>query len=582
MKEIGNVYGITGSVVKIKGNAMIREMLYIGENYLLGEVINIGDFIIAQVFEDTVGIKKGDIVFGSGAPLSIKLMPGLIGGIFDGIGKNLNEHGDYIKRGNRLVTNTKKKWESNILVNKNEIISAYSIIATIKETKLVDHHIFSPVGGEVIFATSNGDYKTNEVLVIIRSEFSGEHIEITMETDWPVKKPRPVIEKLVPSSPLITGQRVIDTFFPIALGGTGAIPGGFGTGKTLTIHQIAKHAHADIIIYIGCGERGNEIKGILEDFNILKDPKTDHPLTERVVIIANTSNMPVSAREASIFTGITIAEYYRDMGYKVALMADSTSRFAEGLRELSGRLMEMPAEEGYPAYLPARLASFYERAGIVKNLNGSTGSVTVIGTVSPQGGDMNDIVTQHTKRFVRCFWELDKSLAYSRHFPAINWINSYSEYIDDMAQWYKRNATKNFLINREKSLQILLQENELQEIIKLIGEEVLHDTQKLILAVGLIIRQGFLSQNALSSKDTYTPIDIQAKFLEIILYLYEKCQELVAMHIPVSVIKRDGIFSKISSIKESEFIYSTDLNHYFDKIDATFSKLEMEYKEVWL
>ncbi|MDR1533319.1 MAG: V-type ATP synthase subunit A, partial [Clostridiales bacterium] len=350
-------------------------------------------------------------------------------------------------------------------------------------------------------------------------------------------------------SPLITGQRVIDTLFPMAKGGTAAIPGGFGTGKTMTQHQLAKWSDADIIVYIGCGERGNEMTQVLEDFSNLRDPVSGRPLMDRTALIANTSNMPVAAREASIYTGVTIAEYYRDMGYHVAIMADSTSRWAEALRELSARLEEMPAEEGFPAYLASRLSSFYERAGYVENLNGTEGSITIIGAVSPQGSDFSEPVTQHTKRFVRCFWTLDRSLAYARHFPAIQWLTSYSEYLDDLSEWYNANVGPDFLSHRFSILKILQEESELMEIVKLIGADVLPDSQKLILEIARVIRLGFVQQNAYHPFDTYVPFEKQMRMMEIILYLHDKCKDLLSLGIPMSVLKAEDIFDKVTGMK---------------------------------
>lgn len=577
MTQIGKVYSINGSVVMGIGQATIREMVHVGPKKLIGEVIDITEHIVIQIFEDTIGLKAGDIVYGTGLPLSITLGPGLLGSVFDGIGKNLqHQHINNLSLQEVATTTIESEWYVTILVKKGEDIASNTKVAVVQETSLINHYIISPKGGIITFVVQNGKYKKNETLISI----GYDNYNVSLCTTWQVKQPRPILSKSLPISPLITGQRVIDTFFPIAKGGACAIPGGFGTGKTITMHQISKYAHADILVYVGCGERGNEIKGILNDFEILKDPKTNNSILDRTVIIANTSNMPVSAREASIYTGATIAEYYRDMGYDVVLVADSISRFAEGLREISGRLMEIPADEGYPSYLPSRLASFYERSGDVTTLCGEQGSVTIISSVSPQGGDMNDIVTIHTKRYVRCFWELDRNLAYNRHFPAINWSNSYSEYIEDMTEWYKKNCTSNFLQNSNTVLNLLNQETQLHEIVKLIGEEVLHDSQKLILQIGIIIRRNFLNQNALSKKDSYTPIDIQGKLIEIILHLYESCKKLVTMHIPVSVLVREGVFITIESINESEFTYATDLNHYFGKINAVCGNILNKYEGV--
>jgi V/A-type H+-transporting ATPase subunit A len=398
--------------------------------------------------------------------------------------------------------------------------------------------------------------------------------ELTLAQKWPIRIPRPVEKRFAANRPLITGQRILDSLFPVAKGGTAAIPGGFGTGKTMTQHQLAKWSDADIIVYIGCGERGNEMTDVLEEFSKLEDPKSGNLLLARTVLIANTSNMPVAAREASIYTGITLAEYYRDMGYHVAIMADSTSRWAEALRELSGRLEEMPAEEGFPAYLASRLSAFYERAGFMGNLNGTEGSVTIIGAVSPQGGDFSEPVTQNTKRFVRCFYALDKSLAYARHFPAIHWLTSYSEYVKDLAPWYTTEVSPDFIDCRSQILGLLSQESSLNEIVKLIGSDVLPDDQKLILEIARIIRLGFLQQNAFHPEDTYVPMDKQYQMMKIILYLYEKCKRLVAMNMPMTLIREDAIFEKLISIKYD--VANNELfkfNEYEKQIDAFYDRL---------
>ena len=370
-----------------------------------------------------------------------------------------------------------------------------------------------------------------------------------MTQKWPIRVPRPTAKRYPTSVPLITGQRILDTLFPLAKGGTAAVPGGFGTGKTMTQHQIAKWSDADIIIYIGCGERGNEMTQVLEEFSHLVDPKSGNPLMDRTTLIANTSNMPVAAREASLYSGLTLAEYYRDMGYDVAIMADSTSRWAEALREISGRLEEMPAEEGFPAYLASRLSAFYERAGMMQNLNGTEGSVSIIGAVSPQGGDFSEPVTQNTKRFVRCFWGLDKSLAYARHFPAIQWMTSYSEYLIDLAPWYTEHVNKKFVDYRNRMVYLLNQESSLMEIVKLIGGDVLPDDQKLILEIAKVIRVGFLQQNAFHKDDTCVPMEKQFKMMDVILYLYKKSRSLISMGMPMSVLKEDKIFDKVIAMK---------------------------------
>ena len=419
----------------------------------------------------------------------------------------------------------------------------------------------------------SGQYKIDDVVMKIETA-DGEIVECTLTQKWPIKQARPVTKRLPISMPLVTGQRVIDTLFPIAKGGTAAIPGGFGTGKTMTQHQLAKWCDADIIVYVGCGERGNEMTQVLEEFRELIDPKSNKPLTDRTVLIANTSNMPVAAREASIYTGVTLAEYYRDMGYHVAIMADSTSRWAEALREISGRLEEMPAEEGFPAYLPSRLSQFYERAGYMNNLNGTKGSVTIIGAVSPQGSDFSEPVTQNTKRFVRCFWGLDKALAYARHFPAIHWLTSYSEYLEDLTPWYRDHVSPKFVADRNQLMAILNQESSLMEIVKLIGSDVLPDDQKLTLEIARVIRLGFLQQNAFHQEDTCVPMEKQFEMMEIILYLYEKSKALINRGMPVSVLKEDNIFERIISIKydvpnnqlDKFEQYRKDIDAFYDKV----------------
>ena len=417
-------------------------------------------------------------------------------------------------------------------------------------------------------------FSTDTVLKL--KDNAGNVHDITLCQKWPISIPRPVKERMSSNRPLITGQRIIDTLFPIAKGGAAAIPGGFGTGKTMTQHQLAKWCDADIIIYVGCGERGNEMTQVLQEFSELIDPKTGKPMTERTILIANTSNMPVAAREASIYTGVTLAEYYRDMGYHTAMMADSSSRWAEALREISGRLEEMPADEGFPAYLPSRLSEFYERAGYMNTLSGKEGSITLIGAVSPQGGDFSEPVTQNTKRFTRCFWALDKSLAYARHYPAINWTTSYSEYLNTLAPWYAENVSPKFMRNRERIASLLQQEADLMEIVKLIGSDVLPDDQKLIIEIARVIRVGFLQQNAFHDIDTYVPLEKQYKMIRIILYLYKQCQKIVAQQIPISKIKELGLFDKAVQLKYQ--IPNDDysgFDAFKEEIDAALTKFNI-------
>ena len=443
-----------------------------------------------------------------------------------------------------------KKWPTHITVKQGDYLHAGDIIAEVPETHAITHKCMVPPGieGTVLVTVADGAYTIDDLLVRLQLP-DGDTKDLTMTQHWPIRTPRPTHHRFPASVPLVTGQRIIDTMFPIAKGGTAAIPGGFGTGKTMTQHQIAKWADADIIIYIGCGERGNEMTQVLEEFSELTDPRTGKPLMDRTTLIANTSNMPVAAREASIYTGLTLAEYYRDMGYDVAIMADSTSRWAEALRELSGRLEEMPAEEGFPAYLASRLSAFYERAGMMHNLNGTDGSVTIIGAVSPQGGDFSEPVTQNTKRFVRCFWGLDKSLAYARHFPAIHWLTSYSEYLTDLSPWYQDNVSPKFVDYRNRLMALLNQESSLLEIVKLIGSDVLPDDQKLVLEIARVIRLGFLQQNAFHKDDTCVSMEKQFLMMDTILYLYKQARTLVTMGHPMSVLKSENIFDRIISIK---------------------------------
>ena len=558
MTAQGNIYGINGPIIYLKGDSgfQMNEMVYVGTGRLVGEVIGLtSERTTIEVYEETTGLKPGEPVAGTGAPVSATLAPGILTSIFDGIERPLNaiqkESGCYIDRGIHADSlDTKKKWHAHMTVKKGDRLYPGAVIAEVPETRAITHKVMVPpdMEGFVLSVAEDGDYTIEEPLVTIQKKDGSEAI-LSMTQKWPIRVPRPVSRRYPASRPLITGQRIVDTLFPLAKGGTAAIPGGFGTGKTMMQHQIAKRSDADIIIYIGCGERGNEMTQVLEEFGELVDPKTGHPLMNRTALIANTSNMPVAAREASIYTGLTLAEYYRDMGYDVAIMADSTSRWAEALRELSGRLEEMPAEEGFPAYLASRLSAFYERAGMMENLNGTEGSVSIIGAVCPQGGDFSEPVTMNTKRFVRCFWGLDKSLAYARHFPAIHWLTSYSEYLNDLAPWYQTHVNKNFIDLRNQIMALLNTESSLMEIVKLIGSDVLPDDQKLILEIARVIRLGFLQQNAFHADDTCVPLEKQYKMMEIILYLYKKAKALVTMGMPMSVLKEDNIFEKIIAIK---------------------------------
>lgn len=558
MNKTGIIYGINGPVIYLKGNTGFKmsEMVYVGKERLVGEVIGLTkDTTTIQVFEETTGLKPGETVTATGDAISVTLGPGILDNIFDGIERPLSEiakaSGKYITRGVNVDSlDTKKLWDVHMTVTVGQELLGGMIIAETQETKTIVHKSMVPpdIHGIVTWVGEDGKYTIHDTIVKLELD-DGTTKELTLCQKWPIRIARPTLKRYPASEPLVTGQRILDTMFPIAKGGTAAVPGGFGTGKTMTQHQIAKWSNADIIIYIGCGERGNEMTQVLEEFSELVDPKTGNPLMHRTALIANTSNMPVAAREASIYTGLTLAEYYRDMGYDVAIMADSTSRWAEALRELSGRLEEMPAEEGFPAYLASRLSAFYERAGMMQNLNGTEGSVSIIGAVSPQGGDFSEPVTMNTKRFVRCFWGLDKSLAYARHFPAIHWLTSYSEYLNDLAPWYKDNVNKNFIDMRNQLMAILNSESSLMEIVKLIGSDVLPDDQKLILEIARVIRLGFLQQNAFHKDDTCVSMEKQFKMMEIILYLYKKAKVLVTMGMPMSVLKEDTIFEKIIAIK---------------------------------
>lgn len=583
MEKTGIIYGINGPVVYIKGKTDFKmgEMVYVSSERLVGEVIGLtSEMTTIQVYEETSGLKPGELVYGTDSAIFVTLAPGILDHIFDGIERPLSEiekqSGAFISRGVSVDSlDTKKKWKVQIKVSVGEYVSGGTIIAETQETRAIVHKSMVPpyIEGTVIDVAEDGEYTINDTIVTIKKE-NGTIVDLSLTQKWPIRQPRPIAKRYGTTQPLVTGQRIMDTLFPLAKGGTAAIPGGFGTGKTMNQHQIAKWADADIIIYIGCGERGNEMTQVLEEFSELTDPKSGNPLMDRTTLIANTSNMPVAAREASIYTGITLAEYYRDMGYHVAIMADSTSRWAEALRELSGRLEEMPAEEGFPAYLASRLSAFYERAGYMENLNGTEGSISIIGAVSPQGGDFSEPVTQNTKRFVRCFWGLDKSLAYARHFPAIHWLTSYSEYVDELANWYNTNVGPDFTECRAKILALLNQESSLMEIVKLIGSDVLPDDQKLTLEIARVIRLGFLQQNAFHDQDTCVPLKKQLLMMKTILYLYDKASSLISYGIPMSVLKENKIFEKVIAIKydvPNDKLgmfddYTTAINNFYSEI----------------
>ncbi|MDR1704685.1 MAG: V-type ATP synthase subunit A, partial [Clostridiales bacterium] len=556
----------------------MNEMVYVSERRLVGEVISLkGDAAVVEVFEDVSMLRAGDPVFPSGRPLSCRLGPGIIGGVFDGIQRPLtaieSAYGPFIPVGARAASlDEGRKWAFEPLAKPGDILTQGQFVGQVPETPALTHKIMLPIGvnGVLQSVAKPGEYSILDTIAVIRDDEGGVH-NITMAQDFPTRRPRPVKRLRSADRPLVTGQRVIDTLFPIAKGGMAALPGGFGTGKTMTQHQIAKWSDADVIVYVGCGERGNEMTQVLEEFGGLTDPRTGSRLLDRTVLIANTSNMPVAAREASIFTGLAISEYYRDMGLHVAVMADSTSRWAEALRENSGRLEEMPAEEGFPAYLASRLASFYERAGYVDTLSGLEGSVTIIGAVSPQGADFSEPVTQNTKRFTRCFLALDRALAYSRHYPAIHWMKSYSEYSDTLDGWYIEHLGKRFPELRAAMMRTLNEESRLMDIVKLVGADVLPDGQKLTLEIARVIRLGFAQQNAYHAYDSYVPMEKQFRMMEVIFHLYDVCKPLLE-RVPLDKLVESGIFERVIGMKyEVGNGQSEKFDGYIEEID-TFAK----------
>ncbi|MBR6761163.1 MAG: V-type ATP synthase subunit A [Oscillospiraceae bacterium] len=552
------IYSINGPVIKLLDTEhfSMMEMVYVGHRRLVGEVIALTDTeTTIQVYEGTAGLRTGEPVEPTGAPLCVTLGPGILNNIFDGIERPLHTleavSGAFIADGLSVpVLDEERTYPVTVKMEIGDMVHPGEVYASCPETSVILHLCMIPpqLSGRVVYAAPHGDYRIHDEILRVEDAKGIIH-SLTLCQKWPIRKARPAVRRMAPSRPMITGQRVIDTLFPIARGGTAAIPGGFGTGKTMTQHQIAKWCDADIIIYIGCGERGNEMTQVLEEFTALADPRTGRSLMERTVLIANTSNMPVAAREASIYTGITLAEYYRDMGYHIAIMADSTSRWAEALREISGRLEEMPAEEGFPAYLPSRLSEFYERTGCYETLSGHEGSVAVIGAVSPQGSDFSEPVTQNTKRFVRCFWGLDKSLAYARHYPAIHWNLSYSEYLDDLSDYYTKQVHPKFTALRNAISGILKEETELMDIVRLIGADVLPEEQKLTLEIARVIRVGFLQQNAFHKEDTYVPLDKQFRMMQLILHIHETAKALLAQGISLNAMKDSGVFEQIIQVK---------------------------------
>ncbi|MEG1730322.1 MAG: V-type ATP synthase subunit A [Oscillospiraceae bacterium] len=575
------VHGVNGPVISVRGGNSLPMMslVYVGNDKIPGEVVSAsGDTTIVQIYEDSAGLSKGQPVFPTGHPMSVLLGPGMLSNIYDGIARPLRTiaamAGDFITKGITLpALDTEKLWDVTIELQDGDEVFPGKIFAHCKETEAIRHRCMVPPGvhGKVIDCCPSGQYNVLHEIAKIEDE-TGKITPLTLSQYWPIRRSRPTAKRLAITRPLITGQRVIDTLFPVGKGGCAAIPGPFGAGKTMVQHQLAKWSDADIIVYLGCGERGNEMTQVLDEFAELRDPKTGRPLMERTILIANTSNMPVAAREASIYTGMTIAEYYRDMGYHVALMADSTSRWAEALREISGRLEEMPAEESFPAYLPSRLAGFYERAGYMQTLSGNEGSVTVIGAVSPQGGDFSEPVTQNTKRFIRCFWALDRSLAYARHFPAINWTSSYSEYFADFKDWYETNFGPGFTEMRQRVIDILGLESSLMEIVKLIGADVLPDDQKLIIETAKVLRQGYLQQNAFHKTDTYMPPALQMTMLRVILHLYDQAKALTEKSIPLNQLSATGIFSVMDRMKFDLGEGKTE-EHFLQLIDDAISSV---------
>ncbi len=581
----GKIVWVSGPAVRADGmsDAKMYETVSVGNSKLIGEVIKLtGDVAFIQVYESTSGLKPGEPVIGTGNPLSVLLGPGIIGQLYDGIQRPLRElskkSGSFIGRG---ITTTPvdmtKKWHFVPTVSVDDEVTGGSVLGTVKESELIDHSIMVPPnhpGGKITNIVSEGDY--NIETEIATTEKDGKTISLKMYHKWPVRKPRPIKSRYDPIVPLITGQRVIDTFFPIAKGGTGSIPGAFGTGKTVTLHQIAKWADAQVVVYIGCGERGNEMTEVLVDFPKLKDPLTGKPLMDRTILVANTSNMPVAAREASIYTGVTIAEYYRDMGKDVVLVADSTSRWAEALREMSGRLEEMPAEEGYPSYLASRLAEFYERAGRVRAIGSPDrdGSVTIIGAVSPSGGDFTEPVTTHTMRFIKTFWALDAKLAYSRHYPSINWMNSYSGYLADIAKWWSANIDKEWFNIRGEAYGILQREDTLKEIVRLLGPEALPDEEKLILEVARMIKIGLLQQNSFDDVDTFCSPEKQFKLMKLFVDFYNKGQQAIKTGATLADIR---VMSIIPSLLKARMEIKDD---EMSKLDQLEKDMEEQFKSI--
>ena len=587
LEREGIIYRVNGPVIEahqVTGIYM-GDMVEVGEERLIAETISLeGDTAVIQVYEDTSGLQPGTKVYGTGLPLAVELGPGLLGNTFDGIQRPLEliqkQIGNFIRRGIRIpALDREKKWRFQPGVKEGDQVSPNTILGAVQETELIQHHVLVPpdVTGQVAYIIQEGDYTIEQVIAKVQTN-AGEK-DLTMFHRWPVRVKRSQAARLNPSIPLLTGQRVLDFLFPLARGGVAAIPGGFGTGKTMLQHSLAKWCDADIIIYIGCGERGNEMTQVLEEFPELVDPKSGRPLMERTILIANTSNMPVTARESSIYTGITIGEYFRDMGYHVAIMADSTSRWAEALREISGRLEEMPAEEGFPAYLASRLAEFYERAGRFNLGDGREASLSIVGAVSPPGGDFSEPVTQHTRRFIRCFWGLDADLAGARHFPAISWVESYSEYVDDIAAWWEENFDVPWAELRSRITGILHDEQRLQQVVKLVGPDALPDAQRLILETARIIKEAFLQQSALSEEDSYCAAEKQLRMAQVIMHFYDRARAIIEKGAPIFTITDLDVVQDIMRMKTR--IPNDRVDEFDDllaDVDHQMDSLEEKYK----
>jgi len=584
-KRTGVVTRVNGPIIQARGlvAAQMYELVFVGPLELIGEIVRLdGDRCVIQVYEDTTNLKPGAAVRPSGGPLSLTLGPGIIGSIYDGLQRPLDEihklRGPFVARGEKVDSlSPEKKWPFKPSLEKGKPVSGGAIIGTVQETPLIEHRIMIPPGlqGELVEIVAAGEYTIETTVARVKNE-SGT-FDVKMYQRWPVRKPRPCLRRLNPTKPLVTGQRVIDTFFPIAKGGCAAVPGGFGTGKTMTQHSLAKWCDAQVIVYVGCGERGNEMTEVLVDFPKLTDPRTGRSLMERTSLVANTSNMPVAAREVSIYTGITIAEYFRDMGYDVGIMADSTSRWAEALRELSARLEEMPVEEGFPAHLATNLAGFYERGGSVETLGGDEGSISIIGSVSPPGGDFSEPVTQHTKRFIRCFWALDTDLANARHYPAINWLTSYSEYVEEIADWWLETEPE-WTELRNQAMEVMQREDKLQQIVKLVGPDVLPDSQRLVLLIAEIIKVAFLQQNAFDELDMWCSPQKQIALLRCINTLWTRGGKVIAGGAPLRAVRDLPCVQELMRAKST--IASDDreaLDGLSKKVDEQLREIEESY-----